>query len=389
MSSTKKYLFISNGPKENPEITNQTEVITLNNFSIPCIDAALSIDYDVTIGINRKHAAEMRCRSYSVKFYNAEIYRSPFNLKEVYRAYKNLCRFLQNNSVDVIHCNTPIGGFLGRICGHKYNVRRIIYTAHGFHFYKGAPLLNNILFKSIERFLATKTDAIITINQEDNKAARKFRLKPNGKVYLIPGVGVDCADFEDISVDKELKRRELGISKHDFMIISIGDLNRNKNHKSIIKAIAEAKNPYYHLFICGDGPLKQYLLRLAEKLNISDKVHLIGYRKDIKQLLAISDVFVISSLREGLPRSTMEAMASGLPCIASRIRGNLDLLEDNNGGILVTPKGITEYVNALDTLHANPLLCHKFGVNNLKTIQQFDTSIVKARMKKLYGEILA
>lgn len=388
MALHKRYLFISNGPKQRPEIYDQTTPITLNNFSIPCVEAALSMGYAVTVGINRKYAAEICCRHYDINFYNAEIYRSPFNFREVYRAYKNLCCFLQNHPVDVIHCNTPIGGFLGRICGHKYHVGKIIYTAHGFHFYKGAPLLNRMLFKTVERLLAKKTDAIITINREDYQQALKFKLKSGGKVYYVPGVGIDCRDFAHIAVDKELKRRELGISAKDFMIISIGDLNCNKNHESIIRAVAAADNPGYQLFICGEGPLRERLQQLALKLNIADRVHLVGYRTDIKQLLAISDVFVICSLREGLPRSTMEAMACGLPCIASRIRGNVDLLENNAGGILVAPQVVTEYVDALNLLYENPLLRREFGQANLMAVRKFDTDIVKARIKEIYGTVL-
>jgi glycosyltransferase involved in cell wall biosynthesis len=304
------------------------------------------------------------------------------------QAYKNCMNVLKQGDFDVIHCNTPIGGVIGRFCGKRAKVRKIIYTAHGFHFYKGAPLLNCTVLKWAEMFMAHYTDAIITINQEDYERAQKFHLRNQGNVYYVPGVGIDTSQY---IADKQLrtyKRNELGVEEGDIVLISVGELNSNKNHQVIISALGEIQNKKIHYFLCGVGDKEEDLKRQSKKCGIEENVHFLGYRTDVKQLLNSSDIFVIPSKREGLSRAMMEAMASGLPCIASRIRGNVDLLENGEGGYLVEVQDVHGIADKIRVLSGDKELREKMKKANLERIKKFDVKVVKKTLEEIYREAL-
>lgn len=385
----KKYLFISNGSKPTIEQYKSRKKIKFGNVRIPCIEAALSLGYEIFVGVNRINPEELECdNGYNVKFYNQNIYRSIYDIRSNYIAYKNLMRLLKLEKIDAIHCNTPIGGVLGRVCGKKVGVPKVIYTAHGFHFYKGAPLINRTLFKWAEKWMARYTDAIITMNEEDYEAAQKFKLRNNGKVYYVPGVGVDTNKYQLDDVNKDELRTKLGLKQNDIMFIAMGDLIHRKNYASSVKAVAKARNKKLHFFICGKGPELESLKSLAKELNVENQIHFLGFRTDIKELLSVADIFLFTTYQEGLPRSMMEAMAAGLPCIASNVRGNVDLIEDGQGGFLRNPDDIDGLAEAINILAADKVLREKMNASNLETIKKFDVENVKKEMKKIYEQIL-
>lgn len=320
---------------------------------------------------------------YGVIIHQIDFIRTPYDPRNI-KAYKQVVDLIKRERIDIIHCNTPIGGVVGRLAGKKCGIKKVIYQAHGFHFFKGAPLINWLVYYPIERWLAHYTDALITINQEDYRRAQRFHLRGNGKVFYVPGVGIDLSQFECFLVEKEQKRKELHIPADALIIISVGDLNINKNNKVIIEAIKKIQTEKVHYAICGTGPLEDYLHSLAEPIN--NRVHFLGYRTDIKELLALSDIFVMPSLREGLSRSLMEAMACGLPCIASNIRGNKDLL-DEKGGRLVNPKRIEEWTTAIDGYSNGAVNREACGEHNKQRIIQFSTQQVISEMKKIYHQI--
>lgn len=377
----KKLLFISNSTKPSIEQLMSNDMIKLDNVSIPSIEAAQSMGYEVYMGINRFNAEHLKS-DYNVKFYNANIYRSIFDFKNNYKAYKNLMNLLKKENIDVIHCNTPIGGVLGRICGKKAKVSKIIYTVHGFHFYKGATLLNRTIFKWAEKLLAYYTDVIITINKEDYHAAQNFNF--SGKVYHIPGVGIETALYRQADIDKHVLKSSLGFSDHDILLIAMGDLIHRKNYAASIKAIAKTANPNLHFLICGTGPKLDELKAIAKEMKIENQIHFLGFRTDIKQLQQIADIFLFTTYQEGLPRSMMEAMASGLPCVASNIRGNSDLIEDGIGGYLHIPEDIEGFAKSISKLAADERLRKEMGLKNLENIKQFDLASVKVKMSEIY-----
>ncbi len=383
----KGYLFIENSNKPTKEERENRGPIKLDNVNKPCLKIALSMGYNVWLGVNRNNPQELECYL-PINKYDSHTYRSLFNLKDNMIAFKNLMSLLKNNQIEVIHCNTPIGGIMGRVCGKIMGVKKIIYTAHGFHFYKGAPLINRTIFKWAEMIMAHWTDAILTMNKEDYENAQKFKLKNNGKVYYIPGIGIDTESYKNIQIDKEILREKLGINKTNIICISMGDLVLRKNYKIAIEAISKTNNKNIHYLICGKGPEEENLKKLCKRLSVEKQVHFLGFRSDIKELLQISDIFLFTTLQEGMPRSMMEAMASGLPCVSSKIRGNVDLIENGKGGFLEDPNDSDGFAKKISLLANGSELRKEMKDYNLERIKDFDIKIVEKKLKKIYEEIL-
>lgn len=382
----KGYLFISNGFKPSQQEAESIEPIAPSSFSRAAIYTANKMGWELHMGVNRNHPEKIEGIGYDIKFYNQHTYRSIFALRDNWRAYKNLCKYIKENpQIEIIHCNTPIGGVIGRLAGRKFK-KKVIYTAHGFHFYKGAPLINRTLFKWIEQYLAHYTDCLITINKEDFQAAQHFKLKKDGKVWYVPGVGIDLKGFEEL-VDRSPIRRRLGISEEAVICISIGDLNNNKNTITQIKAIQKIENDNIYLLICGIGPNHDTLLDYINSHKLGNKIKLLGFRKDIKDLLGASDIFIMSSKREGLPRSTMEAMAVGLPCIVSKIRGNADLIENHKGGYLIDPLNIQGFAQAIEEISKNKTLQVEMGKFNKSRVDSFAIHKVHKELESIFSTL--
>lgn len=305
--------------------------------------------------------------------------RRPFHKSNI-MAYKALKNLIKKEQFDLVHCHTPVGGVLGRMAAHRNLVPVVIYTAHGFHFYDGAPLINWLVFYSIEKWLSRYTDVLISINKEDYKRAkRKFYAK---KTVYIPGVGLNTEKFITCTVDKEKKREELSIPTDAKLLISIGELSIRKNHKVVIKALAHMQNNSIYYIIVGKGMLEVELRKLVVSFGLQNQVFFLGYRTDIQELLCISDVFVFPSLQEGLSVALMEAMASGLPVVCSRIRGNTDLIDEGEGGYFFEPTKIDDIAKCIERLPQNAK--NKLGTYNIQKIKKFDFEIVEKLMEEVY-----
>lgn len=303
--------------------------------------------------------------------------RSPISLKNI-KAFSKLNKYLKENQVDLIHCHTPVGGVAGRIIGRWNKVPRIIYTAHGFHFFDGATKINWMVYYPIEKILSKFTDTLITINKEDYERAKTFYAK---NIEYIPGVGIDVEKIQSIKVDKEQKRKELGLLMDDIVLLSVGELSSRKNHITPIRALAEIKNKNIKYLIAGEGVLENYLKEEIKKLGLENQVKLLGYRNDIYELNKMSDIFLFPSLQEGLPVALMEAMASGLPIICSNIRGNKDLIGEkkycvNIYNIEVLQKGIRELIN-------NKEARMRIGGDNQKIVEKYDLKNVEKIMREI------
>lgn len=320
------------------------------------------------------------------KVYNISCTRSPFengNLK----AIKELKAIVKENGYDIVHCHTPIASACTRIACRKArkNGTKVIYTAHGFHFYKGAPKKNWILFYPIEKICAKWTDLLITINKEDFARA-KSKLKTKFIEY-VPGVGIDVKKFANAEADRDAKRGEIGVPADCVLLLSVGELNKNKNQETVIRALAELKDKRIHYALAGRGSNAKYLTELAESLGVSDKVHLIGHRADIPQLCKTADIFVHPSFREGLPVSIMEAMAAGLPIIGSRIRGVSDLLGGDNNVTLCAPNNVKEWVNAISSFVNSTELRSKIGNLNSEKAKELEVENINETMMDLYNRV--
>lgn len=308
-------------------------------------------------------------------YYDIPFERNPFKPGNV-KAYRRLKKIIDEGEFDIIHCHTPVGGMIGRLAAEsaRKHGTRVFYTAHGFHFYKGAPLMNWLVYYPAERFLSYKTDELITINKEDYKRAKSFHAKET--VYM-PGIGIDINRFSRNTVAGSDKRKEFGIRDEETFILSVGEVNKNKNHRVVIEVLPEFKNCKY--IICGRGPLKEEYEQLAEELGVSDRVILAGYRNDVADFYKSADVFVFPSYREGLPVAVMEAMATGLPIVAARNRGTNDLLEGSR--LLFDPADREELKSALkkainedctDEITRNQEILKNYSLNNtLQLMKKF------------------
>ena len=348
-----------------------------NQFIKMLIDEGNIVD----IATNESDGKVSDCyREWGCKVYNIDTSRSPLDMGNI-KAIRQIKQIANKNYYDIVHCHTPLAAMCTRLACRKLRKKgtKVYYTAHGFHFYKGASKKNWLIFYPIEKICSFFTDVLITINREDYELAlKKMKAK---KIVYVPGVGIDLQRYSKNRIDKIINRHKLGIPENAILLISVGELNENKNHETVIRAIEGMENVYY--IIAGKGKLKEYLQKIIDDLRMCDRVKLLGYRDDVSDLYTISDVFVFPSFREGLSVSVMEAMASGLPVVCSRIRGNVDLI-DENGGELFNPFKTEDCKAAISNLVNRDF--EKLGKYNLKKIEKFDIHNVIKKMKVLYEE---
>lgn len=321
-----------------------------------------------------------------IEKHHIDIQRSPFSIKNI-KAFQQLYKIFKMHKFDIVHCHAPMGGILGRCCAFLSNTTPVFYTAHGFHFYKGAPYINNFIYKNVERLAARWTDNLITMNLEDYNAAKKFKLRLGGQVHFIPGVGIDTKMISSVNVDRLKKRKEIGVPGEAFLLLSIGELIKRKNHKQTLESLAKIVASGFtdvYLGICGKGELLSELKELCIDLGIEKYVIFLGYRNDIVQLLKASDLFVFPSYQEGLPKSLMEALASGTPVVATKIRGNVDLVTNEVNGLLVDCDDIDSTAEAILRLKEDVGLMMEMGNNNLVKAQEYDISTVNLLMRDIY-----
>ena len=310
--------------------------------------------------------------------------RSPYSPQNL-RAYEQLCELMNTNRFDLVHCHTPMGGVLARLAAKYTKTGPVMYSAHGFHFYKGGPIKNWLFFYPVEKMLARYTDVLITINREDHEIAeKKFRLRGNGKVYKVNGVGIDSSATKVF--DRELIRKEFHIDQ-EYLIVSIGELSKRKNHQIVIKAIAELHNKNVKYIICGKGSEEESLKKLAAKLNVTNQVIFAGYREDVKEIMQASDCFVFPSKQEGLSVALMEAMAEGMPVICSDIRGNNDLIDNEVNGLIVPMNVTSAYVKAMQTLILNQERGKRYGLAAKEKVKLYDRAVVDRQMRSIYRTV--
>lgn len=359
----------------------------INGFMRSAIMAAKQLNIDFTLACNMdgadKEKYEEDCKAYGIKSVHIAFDRNPLAKQNYILAKKQLLALMQCEKYDVVHCNTPIGGVLGRICAHEAKVPYVIYQAHGFHFWKGAPVKNWVCYYPVERALAHYTDVLITINDEDYTRAKKFHLKKGGHVVKVPGVGVDVKKFGDAIVDVKEKRKELGIPEDAIIFMTVCELIPRKNIKTVIKAFKEADIKNSYLTICGDGQSREELESQIITEGLEKTVKILGFRSDIEELLHIADVFVFPTKQEGLLGALMEAMASGLPCIASNIRGNSDLL-GNDYKYLLDPMDVDAWTRSMNDILKDKDFWKTYSKERIK---QFDIQTAMEHYADLYNNI--
>lgn len=368
----------------------------IDQFNMPNIRLMKEMGYEVDVATNflkgstcsddKIVALKQALLEMNVRCFQIDFSRNVLNIGENIKAYKQTKKIIDENNYALIHSHSPIGGFLSRIAARnaRKNGTKIIYTAHGFHFFKGAPLMNWLIFYPIERISSRWTDVLVTITHEDFQLAQKKMYAK--EVVYVPGVGINTAVFAPKEGDAAInvkKRKGLGLAMTDTIMLSVGELNKNKNHEIVLRALAQLGRSDLHYMIAGRGDLKEHLERLAKELGVSRQLHLLGFRTDVKELFKMADFFAHPSFREGLSVAVMEAMANGLPIICTDIRGNTDLIEDNKGGYLFKPAEQETAYQALKYMMESPDR-KSMGLYNLKKSKGLDIKAVLEIMKKIY-----
>lgn len=296
--------------------------------------------------------------------------RSPFSA-ENRKGYGDLKKIIDGSRWDVIWTNEPVMGVMTRLAarGARKRGTKVVYMVHGFHFYKGAPLQNWLLYYPVEKYCSHLCDMIVTINEEDYQRAKTFHA---GRVEKINGIGLDTRKFAICSVDRAQKRAELGIPDDAFFVVSVGELQHRKNHEVLIRALGqiEVKNIYYG--ICGRGELLKKLQSLARQLGLQDRVLFFGYRRDVIEILHCADLYAHPSMREGLGIAALEAMASGLPLLTSNVGGIPDYVKNGITGFSYEFDDVSGFAEGLERYYQNIQLRQTMTKNGLHAVKMYD-----------------
>ncbi len=315
------------------------------------------------------------------KWFQISATRKPTDVSSNIKAYREVVSLINRCKYKFIHCHTPIGSVIGRLAAKKTNTP-IVYTAHGFHFYKGAPLKNWLLYYPVEWICSWMTDILITINTEDyERAKRHLHAK---KTEYVPGVGVDIENFSGCCVDKKEKCKEFGIPDDKFILLSVGELQERKNQRIVIDALGKMQNQNIYYLIAGQGALKEEYEQLIKSYGLQDHIKLLGYRTDIDELCEIADCFVHTAFHEGLSVALLEAMASKLPIIASDARGIRDLVINNKGGLYINPKSVDEVQNAIQAMYSDKDFRNKCGFYNFTNVKKYSIENINKIMDDKY-----
>lgn len=326
--------------------------------------------------------------------HHIEIARSPFLIKNNFKALRQILNIIEKFSINVIHCHTPVGGLLGRL-GGRFSKEKVIviYTAHGFHFFKNAPLINNVFYYGAEKFLAKYTDILIVINSEDYAAGKKLKIKKNGSIYRIYGAGYDGKIFYPLnSEEKKQCRHNLGIDCKNYLMVSVGEINKNKNHKFVIDALIKMREQgkdisHIKYFICGDGFFMEKAKNYIMANSMENNVFLLGHRENIKEITGCADVFIFPSKREGLGIAAVEALAMGVPVIASRNRGTREYMINGKNGYLFDSEDAESLIDSIEKMQKLSLTekeaMREFCIISAKPFEKKHTSEI---MKKVYRE---
>jgi len=368
-------------------VANAVSMIKL--FLMDSIDLLIEMGYEVEIACNfdtgstidrdSKNLFVELLSEKKIKYYNICFERNVMRVSQNIKAIYELINVTKKGDYSFIHCHTPIGGLAGRIAG-ACSKTKVIYTVHGFHFYKGAPLKNWLIYYPIEKICSYFTDILVTMNQEDYLRA-KTRMHAR-HTYLIPGIGVNNKAYCpcDDKTKRDSIRMKYGVPKDKFWLLNVGELIYRKNQKKIIEAITEIDNVYFT--IAGIGPERDTISKYVERLGITGRVKLLGFVENVVELYQGCDLFVFSSFQEGMPRAVLEAMACGKPVLASDIRGNNELISDGDGGYLFNPNDANDLKNKIVKLLDSDMT--EMGNYNLTIIKKYSSEQVLNKQREIY-----
>jgi glycosyltransferase EpsD len=342
------------------------------------------------VAFNIVHEVSPELINLGCKIHNIQFQRSPLK-KDNYIAYRKIKELILKEGYELVHVHTPVASFLTRLACRNIPNLKVIYTSHGLRFYEGAPLKNWLLYYPLEKLAARWTDGIITINEEDYNSARKLKLAKSNSIHRVHGVGVDLTKFQPKTMDMKAKlRKKYNYSENEFILFYAAELNRNKHQDLLINVVnlLKSKIKNIRLLLAGNGNLKEQYEEQVKKLGLQYYVQFLGYRRDIPELLKISDVAVASSRREGLPVNVMEAMATGLPLVVTNCRGQRELICDGENGFIVGIDDTEGFANAVEELYKSRETRRKFGKRSNEFSKSYSLDKVMQEMEEVYSTYL-
>lgn len=371
----------------------------LGKFELDNVEILQKMGYTVHYASNMNEPSyvsdEEWIRKMGIRTHHIEIARSPFMISNNRKALVQLINLIKKYEIQAIHCHTPVGGVLGRIAGKLIRKRDVfvIYTAHGFHFYKGAPLLNQFVYYGVEKRLARDTDMLLVINEEDYQKAKKFHLKKGGHVYKTPGPGVDCRIFKPVSrEEKHRLRKEMELGDEEFVLISVGELNENKNHRIVLEALRRLREKgtchrKLRYLICGDGFLKEQMKQWIHAYDLENVVKMCGYTRDVPRILGCADVSVFPSKREGLGMAGLESLAMGISVIAADNRGTREYMEHEKNGFVCRYDKPEEFEKCIEKMmNLSEKRRREMEIYSQRSVAPFVKKYSHAVMRRIYSE---
>lgn len=360
-----------------------TSDIHLHIFHRPYISWLTSIGCQVDIAVENRGGNIFELVSHT---YYLDFPRSLFR-KSLFKAYKELKRIIDTGQYDLVHCHTPIPSMLTRIAARnaRKNGTKVLYTAHGFHFYKNAPLKRWLVYYTAEFLLSKLTDGIVTINKEDYGYINGKML--HGDSWYIPGIGVDSNRFKPVTFQEKASLRDFyGYHDTQFILLYTAEFIPRKNHEFIIRAVSQIKAfiPELKVIFAGKGILMEEMKQLSLSLDLAQTIDFLGFRTDIERLCAISDIGISASKHEGLGLGLVEQMMCRVPVLATVDRGHKELIESGYNGFLFKQNDTNAFKEKLLYLYKQPKKRIEMGNNAFEKAKGFDIQNSLKAMKAVY-----
>ena len=326
------------------------------------------------------------------RVWDVEWSRNPLDVRNFLVAPRVIREVVKTEQYDLIHVHTPVAAFVARYALKDLKKQRkfhVIYTAHGFHFHPLGKPLKNAVFLKLEQLAGPWTDYLVTINREDESAAKRYKILPPERVRYMPGIGVDIDRYSPDAVSKadvEQVRHEMGLNGQNQLFLSAIEFIPRKHPQDVLKAFAKLARPDVHLAFAGDGPILAEMQQLASDLGVKNQVHFLGHRRDVPTLMRASVATLLASEQEGLPRSIMESLSLEVPAIGTDIRGTRDLLE-GGCGLLVKLGDIDGLAQAMAWVLDRPVAAREMAQRGRKSILAYELQNILKQYEALYAEI--
>ncbi|MDJ0675323.1 MAG: glycosyltransferase family 4 protein [Calothrix sp. MO_167.B42] len=328
------------------------------------------------------------------RLWDVDIHRNPLDPRNLLIAPSQIRDIVVREKYDIVHVHMAVAAFVTRYAlkdVRNQGNTKVIYTAHGFNFYRGGPPIPNAIFLTLEKLAGQWTDYLVVMNQEDEKAAQRHHILPPEGIQYMPGIGLDISHYGHHGVtdgDILRVRQEMGLTADTPLFLSIAELIPRKRHEDMLKAFARVTKPKACLAFAGEGPLMAQMKKLAWQLGIQDRVHFLGFRRDIPTLIQAAIATILVSEHEGLPRSILESLSMGVPAIGTDIRGIRDLLEDGCG-LLVKLADPPDLAKAMNWVLDHPQETRRMGERGQKAIAAYGLQHILQLHESLYAEALA